>query len=201
MLTMTGSWRFHFRADQQPSWMKAFIWYFSLPAGQSTFTVLRLGQTFPFKSVHIHNSPVTPTSTLPTASQSKPRSNDVGQSTTFSVRRVNSQNSSQTMCCHMACSEFNSRMKNPLSPAAVQKARVVLRCKKNETLAKSRQDRMPSTQPTITRRITKSSQYRVFVLEMKCQSTFVLLYEWRTAPIAQNCCYISQSFTFSCATL
>jgi hypothetical protein len=47
---------------------EGFIWYFSLPAGQSTFTVLRQARPFPFKSVHIHNSPVTPASTLPTAS-------------------------------------------------------------------------------------------------------------------------------------
>ena len=47
---------------------EGFIWYFSLPAGQSTSTVLRLARPFPFKSVHIHNSPVTLACTLPTAS-------------------------------------------------------------------------------------------------------------------------------------
>jgi hypothetical protein len=39
---------------------EGFIWYFSLPAGKSTFTFLRLARPFPFKSVHIHNSSVTP---------------------------------------------------------------------------------------------------------------------------------------------
>jgi len=52
---------------------------------------------------------------------------------------VRSTHKTVPMCCHLACSVFNSRMKNPLSPAAVQTARVVLRCKKKKKKWTARQ--------------------------------------------------------------
>jgi hypothetical protein len=127
-----------------------FAWLFSFPPEKNTFIFLRLARPFPFKSVQIHNSPVTPTTTLPTASQS---STHPLCTTKYIVFRYESQLTKyfQTMCCHFGLLLVQFANEESIKSRRQWDNYSRSEMQRNETIGKSRHDRKPLTQPSVAR--------------------------------------------------